>query len=420
MPKGHRFGGILAMLVVAAPAMAQDAGQHMFKVSGFGTLGAVYSSEKNGDFTSRNGQPDGAGFTRSVAFGPDSKLGLQVDARFSDRFSAVVQGVSEYRYDGSYDPYLNMAQLKFKVTPSLELRAGRMPFQAYLVSDYQKVGYAFPWVRLPIEMYRFNPMSYFDGGDLAWQHNLGNVAFSGHVLGGSTSVKVPQGAPVPGGTVISKFSGNDIWAVSLRADKGPATYRVFYLEMKGTLDNPYLDGPTGPFALLRSPFLPTPGGLVSNPYYAPALADAYQFKHQKTSYLSFGYSYDPGNWFVMAEASRNAGEEQLVLHATSGYVTAGIRVGNWTPYLTAARRLTTSPTSNPNPIINALVSKGSSAQTSVSAGIRWDFMQDLDLKLQFDHVKDDADSYGVFINPQPGLQPGSSYNLATATLDFVF
>ncbi|HLP30866.1 MAG TPA: hypothetical protein VK150_05855, partial [Geothrix sp.] len=75
---------------------------------------AARSSERNADFTLNIVQPKGPGFTRSTDFGSDSRVGLQVDLQMSQRFSAVVQGISERRYDDSFDPILSMAHLKFQ------------------------------------------------------------------------------------------------------------------------------------------------------------------------------------------------------------------------------------------------------------------------------------------------------------------
>ena len=76
MPLGKHLCGALALLTLAAPARAQDAGDEFLKFSGFGTLGVVSSSEKNAEFVSTALQPDGAGFSRNPAYSPDKKFGL--------------------------------------------------------------------------------------------------------------------------------------------------------------------------------------------------------------------------------------------------------------------------------------------------------------------------------------------------------
>lgn len=414
MLKGNCLKGSLVALMAIGPAMAQESSQDMFKFRGFLTLAATSSSEKNADFISNTSQPNGSGFTRSIDFGVDSRAGAQMDARFTDWFSGVVQLVSEHRYDNHYTPYVNMANLKFQVSPGIALRVGRLPFSAYLISDFQKVGYSMPWVRPPVEVYQFNPLNYVDGADAVIQHNLGSVAIAWQFSAGTSSAKLPSNQN-------SEFKGKDVYSVSANATYGSSTFRAFYLQMKGTVDNTALDSPGGYYDILRTPLVPFPPfGLVSNPYYDPAAADQYQIKGDKVTYLSAGYSYDPGDWFVQIEAARNAGDENQLMHATSGYITGGIRFGAWTPYLTVAQKKNDSPLTHPNPIINGILAGANQAQSSTALGLRWDFMTNADLKLQFDQVKNDTNSYGALINNQSAFKTGESYNLITLSLDFVF
>ena len=414
MRNGIRRASALAVLMAGLPALAQDAGQDMFKVRGFLTLAATQSSEKNADFVSNFAQPNGPGFTRSLDFGVDSRAGLQLDGKFTEQLSAVVQVVSEHRYDNHFEPYINMANLKFEALPGLSFRLGRMPFSAYHISDYQKVGYSTPWVRPPVEVYQFNPLSNFDGADAVIQHNVGSVALSWQLLGGSSTAKLASNQ-------VSEFKAKGMVAASVAATYGSSTWRAYYLQLKGSLNNTGLDSASGPYAILRAPLIPYPPfGLVPNPYYNPTAADQYQIKDDRITYASVGYNYDPGDWFLLAEATRNAGDEDQLLHATAAYATVGIRFGAWTPYATLATKKTDSPISNANPIVNAIISSSNQAQSSTSLGLRWDFRANTDLKLQVDRVKNATGSVGALVNTQPGFQPGGSYTLLSASLDFVF
>lgn len=339
-------------------------------------------------------------------------------------FSMVLQGISEHRWDDTFTPYLNIASLKYQITPGVAIRAGRIPYSAYLISDYQKVGYAQPWVRPPVEVYQFNPLNFVDGGDLTWQANAGSWAFSGQFLAGSSTVKLSPSslavAYTPPGQAIpdSKWEGKNILAASLAVNRGHATVRGFYLTMKGSFYDAGFDGAYGPFAGM-SPFTALrtlPSALGGN----PALADQYQIRDDKVVYESAAFNYDPGNWFLMVEETRKTGDENMFLHFTAGYATVGVRLGDWTPYATYAWKHTTSPTTHPNPIINAIVSGLDRGQTSYSAGLRWDFYTNLAIKAQWDRATNATGSFGAFTNIQPGFKPGESYNLATVALDFVF
>jgi hypothetical protein len=58
-------------------------------LSGFGTIGAAHSSERNADYTSSVLKSDGAGATRNWSPNVDSRLGAQIDARLDRRWSTA-------------------------------------------------------------------------------------------------------------------------------------------------------------------------------------------------------------------------------------------------------------------------------------------------------------------------------------------
>ena len=89
----------------------------------------------------------------------DSRVGAQLNARFSPQVSAIVQVTSEQRYDGTYRPEVEWANIKYDVTPDFSIRAGRTVLPSFMVSDYRKVGYATPWVRPPVEVYSLMPLT---------------------------------------------------------------------------------------------------------------------------------------------------------------------------------------------------------------------------------------------------------------------
>jgi len=427
MSNRNRITGALTVLVAISPAVAQD----VFKFSGFGTLAATQSSEKNADFTSTAVQPNGPGFTKSVDFGVDSRVGLQGDVKFNDVFSGVVQVIADHRYDDTYTPYLNMAHLKIQATPSLSFRVGRMPFSAYLISDYRMVGYSMPWVRPPVEVYQFNPLTSFDGADIGFRHNVGDVSLFWQLGGGSSKVKTA------GANSTAQFRGKG-GALSLTVTSGSSTFRAYYTQLKSTYDNAGIDNssdPFSPFNLLREQLINVGFGPMPNPYYDPAMADKYQIKNKTITYSSLGYTYDPGSWFVTGELARNAGDEIMLPQATAGYITAGVRFGAWTPYATVAQRKNDTHISYPPPAIDFGLSGGTprpydvianilantnQAQSSTALGLRWDFYTNLALKAQYDWMKNATGSYGALVNTQPAFRLGQSYAVATLSLDFLF
>ena len=73
-----------------------------------------------------------------------------------------------------------------------------------------------------------------------------------------------------------------------------------------------------------------------------------------------------------------------------------------------------------NTALAGVLGASSSSWNTVSVGSRWDFYRNFDLKAQFDRMRLNAGAQGPFINVQPGFRPGSTVNLFSATVDFLF
>jgi hypothetical protein len=70
--------------------------------------------------------------------------------------------------------------------------------------------------------------------------------------------------------------------------------------------------------------------------------------------------------------------------------------------------------------LNELLTAGAPSQRTLSIGVRWDFIKNAALKVQFDHVDIAPGSLGTFGNIQPDFRAGSDVNLINVNLDFVF
>jgi len=387
----------LAIALAAALALlgvgtshAENAGSDIFSVSGYGTIGVVHSSEDRADFVTIAGKT-GAGYSSSVAASPDSRVALQVDGKFSDQLSGVVQLASELDRADSYKPQLLVANLKYQFTPAFSVNAGRIVSPDFMLSDSQRIGYAFPWVRPPSEVYSFAfPL---DGVEANYRFNLGGVAISSQAFFGHTGT--------PDINIIAAKG------INLQAEMGPSSLRVAYVRTKIDLKSAQLS------ALLN--------------YYRPtfaALADQYEVKGDALQFAEIGYSYDPGSWFFRTEVTRLTGVQDLLGKNTSMYASGGFRIDKFTPYVTLAKVKVDSPltigSADPIGVINGVLASTNVARKSFTVGTRWDFRANTALKLEFAQVKNDKGSSGALKNLQPNFVPGKSYNLISASVDFVF
>lgn len=138
-------------LALAQGAQAQD-GDDRFKLSGFGTLGVAHSSEDKADVTSDFQTDRGVGASGATSGRLDSRVGVQFNANFTENFTGVVQAVSEYAVTKSYRPELTLAHVKYRFSSAFSARLGRISAPLYMLSEYQRVGYAMPWARPPQEV----------------------------------------------------------------------------------------------------------------------------------------------------------------------------------------------------------------------------------------------------------------------------
>jgi hypothetical protein len=419
---------ILATALLAASAVAHASEGFDVQFSGFGTLAATHSSVDSADYVGTRFQPNGSGLTRNPDFGPDSKLGGQISAHLNDQWSAVVQVVAQHRYDNSYNPTVEWANVKYRLSPEWSARVGRIALPSYLISESRFVGYANTWAHLPAEVYSVLAITSSDGVDLTYRKAFGGVNNTFQAYYGNSKAKLP------GGVVVKS---QPAWGLNDAIEIGSLTLRAGYSNIVLDITSPVVAGIFGGLSKLAAGTAAVPlSSFQATSAQANALASKYQLSNMALSAISLGLNYDPGKWFVMSEfvAFRGAG---FLTNSTSWYGTVGYRLGAFTPFVSYARTKAdvhheagvTSITGNTatdttaatlNGAINQSLNSLNGTQDSTSIGVRWDVARNTAIKAQFDHVKLGAGSTGRFANVQAGFPLGGNVNLLSLSLDFIF
>jgi hypothetical protein len=353
-------GSMLALVTVSgrAPATIDE----YVTFSGFGTLGEVHSDYGNADFIGTVSQPRGAGYSRSWSPTPDSDLGGQANITLTDSLSGVVQVLSRDDADGNFKPAVEWANLKYEFTPDLAVRLGRILLPTNDRSDIQNVGYALPWVRVPIEITYTASATHSDGLDLLYRIKTGAVTQNLEVQWGSATENLPGAAFTSNRVHVAVFSDT--------LQYGDASLHLVYQK--------YL--PSG---------------------FPPA----------RLQLVGAGFTYDPGAWFVTGDS--NYTQDTFFGDFLAWYVSGGVRLGRFTPYALY------STTHAPSVGTSGLTSLGN--EHTVGAGLRWDFAKNLDFKLQLEQVTiDTLDDPAAFANLQPGARVGDKVHVLSLSLDFVF
>ena len=365
---------LVCIAIGTSTAHAQDASQTTYKFSAFGTFSASHSSEKNGDYVPDGTLPQGAGRSHDWATGNDSRLGLQAFADFTPQIKGVLQVETEYDADNTYAPHVEWASLRYAFTSNLNVRVGRIGVPTFLNSDNRDVGYSYPWVHPPIELYRQLALSHSDGIDGSYRFYVGEATDTLKALYGSSRNDFPN----------RTTTSRDIWGVFNTVEFGDTSFRIGYQSRQDST----LSNSTG----------------IAGPWI-------------KDDDLSAGVSYDPGNWFLISEWLKR----QSTIKKQAMYISSGIRMAQFTPYLTYSRDTAASFLPGFPPPDAAAVARARDAQSTVSFGTRWDFMKNVDLKVQYDRVKVSADSNGHLINVPSGVVLyGDTFHVFTVAVDFIY
>lgn len=411
---------IRCVALAFAAALPSIASAVEFSYNGFST--ASYSqTDTDKAQVGYSGQPDT--IDSSGSFGFDSKLGLQVTARFDDRFSATVQGVAYADLTSKWQPHLDWAYVRAQLTPNLSARAGLLRTPQYMFSDSIFIGYANVWLRAPLEIYNQSPVFQLRGADLNWRSSVGPVTVGLQPYFGESRVDTAAqnnpGEPTTAATLHAK----DWTGLVATADYGSLTLRASYSRMKIETDIPAV-----------APLIDT---LESMPAaFCAGCAQVAQGLHLAGTHfrmLSLGTQYDDGSNVAIAEYAERTDNGKLISADMHGaYVTYGHRFGNFMPYFTTAIHRVDSPTTTDAiPAVGPLApladgvsqAVGSTTdQDSYSVGVRYELpgfsvVKGALLKLQFDHIDTDGGP-GNLNFVMPGYD--GTVDMIGMSADFVF
>jgi hypothetical protein len=406
-------GCLLSLLVALAarPALGGDAVAWSLKA--FGTLGAIGTDTDRLGFRRDHTQDTAA--TRDFGADIDSRLGVQIDADFGNTLHAAVQWVARNHAGNFFEQNLEWAFLRWRPRDDLDLRVGRLGADAFLISDYRNVGYAYPWMRPPHEFYAPLFPYHFDGVDIVGRYGLGEgvLRLKGYAGYNLTEVQ-PSNAPVFG--LESLLFGG-----SLAYESGDWRARVGYTQARPV--NDLLEAPT------LQPLLGALEDPLVNAFWpgASTLVERFSIRNQPVHYTSVGLAYDGGSWPIQAEAAYVDSNIIPLPSMVTAYLSVGRRFGNVTLYsllgiaesLNRREQLPELP-----PAIREAaddqINGNNVDQKSVSFGARWDVYENVALKAQWSHfwIEDNGDLF--WLNPTLPAGGGVEVNVWSFGVDFVF
>jgi len=341
---------------------------------GFGTLGVNHSTMYYGDYTLDSTIPKGSAFSDNWSTTNDTRIAGHVAANFNPKVSGVLQVVAEYNAEGTYQPEIEWANVKYAFSPDAYIRIGRIAVPTFMQSDNRDVGYTYVWVHPPIEVYRQLAITHSDGVDAMYRFEVGeSMNTVKAILYGENTLERET----------SKSDSKDMWGIFDTTEYGATTMHFSYQErLSATINSA---GVTGPWI--------------------------------RNSDLSLGIQYDPGNWFVISEWL----QRKTTTKISAMYVSGGYRINKFTPYMTYAQNSPGSFLPGFPPPSQGTITRTNRAQSAVSLGVRWDFMKNTDFKFEYDQVKLSDSSNGFLANIPTGvILYGAKFHVISAVVDFVF
>ncbi len=308
----------------------------------------------------------------------DTRFGLQISADVAPKIKLVSQLISTGGVD-NFKLTTDWAFIKYETKKNVDIHVGKFKLPLFLLSDYVSVGYAYPWVRPPQEVYSTNPLTSLTG------------------------INVLVNNPVGGSNLLMQFY------------YGSGLHDVFFPAR--AVDNPNLAAlgiKKGVVVELNTSYMVgTSIGLRSDAFtfqlgYFETEIDAEQFEIQKAdgSVSSAGFVLDWKNYVVYSEyVLRDAASNIVTALADqeAWYVTLGYRFGKFLPYVTGAKI-------DVGKDENALAVQ----QSSIALGLRYELAPNAALKFEAMKANPEANNHGLFDDE---VDSGEIYTL---TMDIIF
>ncbi len=377
-------------LTCAIFALLATQSAQAIQFDGFMTAGASIHDSGSNVYVGSLGD---RGITDNLSFETDTRFGLQISSDISDNMSVVAQllgtGVS-----GNFNATIEWAYIDYAINDIASIHVGKIKQPVYLVNDYVEVGYAYPWIRPPGEVYYLNnPLNTINGIEALLQFPVGKGTLSFQPYFGSNRDDIPNA----GGAY---FEADNIYGMDVKySGKGYTVHASDFhcnrVKTTGQLNNV----PAGPLGNVNINL----NGVG------------------ECNVGAVGFNLDMSNIVVYAEWQKRTTTDELSRafgDQTGWYTTLGYRIGKWLPHLTFASidgtastfglnngqgAITGSnPQGPPNLPPNASLNFPVAIQTSVTAGLRYEVNDSAALKVEYQLVNVETDQGKLAAANEPG------------------
>ncbi|VUD42461.1 hypothetical protein TDB9533_00696 [Thalassocella blandensis] len=407
---------LIALSLCLSPSAWSEV-EHRF--SGFATLGVVASDNEDIGFRRDLTQDEGAR-NNDLYWATDSLIGVQWHTRFSHKFDTTVQVVARDRFKNDFEKSLEWAFIRYRPVDGLDIRLGRLGSDIFMLSEYRQVGYAFQWVRPPLEFYSWLALYHFDGIDINKRFDLSNGTLNIKAYYGNTRADFPTNYNEEGVDIDFNPAG-----VSFKLEWG--NWRGRYTYSSVSINNNILEPLTDGLYQVQSVWAD-----------AKAYADSINSEGKTMEYHEVGLGYDNNVWWAQTEYTELTSDSGSFVNSSYFYFTLGRRFGPVSLYAIAGSvkpeedyRNVTGPEGLPplyaqqiQPLVEGTQETLNGSyldQQCRGLGVRWDFASRKALKFQVENYEMDKNGTNLWVNYEnKDFTEDQSSTVISLTMDVLF
>lgn len=352
----------LAVCLASTSAFALEQGEA--RINGFGTIA----------FTHLGGEDEGRGYGVSGQTNDSwrgdqlSKFGAQLSYGVTDTVGLTLQTTAK-AYADEWKASLEWAYLSWQSTDDLMLRFGRLRTPMYMYSESIDVGFSYPWLRLPDEVYSQVQLSNYEGADLIYNLPLSIGALSIQVAAGQAKGREEYYFDDKFDVDYSQIVG----ANASLASNDFGTIRIGYVE-----------------ADIQTEIAGSFTDIFGNPSSATLLT----LDKDKGKFTSIGYQYDNGTWLTANEWTHLQIEGDGVGSTEAFYLMGGRRFGDFLVHVTYAQ-----------------LDEDEGRQNSWTLGLNYNVLPTVVLKGEYKRVDTRGGYDGVFVRNSQELYDNAASEL---------
>ncbi|TXH41708.1 MAG: porin [Burkholderiaceae bacterium] len=351
MERKWKWSRAASLCLMAGALFPMAASADDWDISGFGTLGAGKAlSGVKGSYMGYEcpcyiaNYPDVGLYRSSWSASPDTRGGVQGTYHLNKDLSATAQATINAANGGK--AAIDWAYGSYNVNGEWTIQAGRKRLPLFGYSDFFQVGYAYPWIRPPGDLYGWQIVAY-NGANAMYRHTIGDVSITTNVWMGTETDTNNQmlGKVYYGEKVKERWKGILGGYVEAGFDWG--SIRAVVMENK-------VDRWLGE------------GGTYRN-----------NKDGVKQQFYGLTVNIDKNDWVLRTEFNRFVRPDPRDVYSVY-FVGAGYRFGDFLPMLTYSSFKENFPSDT----------SANENHRTVSASLRWDFRPNTALKVQYDIFKD--------------------------------